>query len=130
MTTSPHHHIIPSPHDHPRIGCALSNLVTLADHLLQIRKADMRTGDWVFVKTLRSLYRIQVLENAHYQVSGGWFDKKGMSPASVTISGCTWGGSVIKIDIVAACGMRLEFGNRVITSPIQRIVVFKNWSAN
>ncbi|MBF8296509.1 MAG: hypothetical protein HW389_3054, partial [Bacteroidetes bacterium] len=58
-----------------------------------------------------------------YEVSGGWFDKKALSPVQLKISGCTWGGSAIKIDLIAACGLRIEFGNRLITSPIQKIFV-------
>jgi hypothetical protein len=40
------------------------------------------------------------------------------------------GGSIIKVDIVAACGLSLEFGNRVVTSTIQKIFVVVNGSAN
>jgi hypothetical protein len=47
-----------------------------------------------------------------------------------TITGCTLGGSVIKLDIVAACGLRLEFGNRVVTTPIQKVYVIRLGSQN
>jgi hypothetical protein len=57
-----------------------------------------------------------------YSVSGGWFDKKGLSPMTTRIAGCTWGGSAIKVDTAAVCGLRLEFGNRLITSTIQKII--------
>jgi hypothetical protein len=70
------------------------------------------------------------MEGGLYLVSGGWFDRKGFSPMKVTIRGCTWGGSAIKLDIVAACGLRLEFGNRVITSPIRKVFVFPYGSEN
>jgi len=43
-----------------------------------------------------------------------------------TIAGCTWGGSAIKEDIVAACGLHLEFGKRVVTSTIQKVSIFRN----
>ncbi len=33
----------------------------------------------------------------------------------------TWGGSAIKQDIIAAPGLRLEFGNRVLTTPIRHV---------
>ena len=36
-----------------------------------------------------------------------------------------WGGSAIKHDIVAACGLFLEFGNWVITTRIQKIRVIR-----
>lgn len=94
-----------------------------SNHLREVRKADLRPGDWVFVKTIQSTYRIKVKDGGQYEVSGGWFDRKGLSPTELGITGCTWGGSAIKIDIVAACGLRLEFANRLITSPIQKIIV-------
>ena len=31
----------------------------------------------------------------------------------------------IKLDIVASCGLHLEFGNRVVTSPIQKVSVIR-----
>ena len=44
----------------------------------------------------------------------------------MSIAGCTWGGTVIKCDIVAARGLRLEFGNRVVTSPIREVRVVRD----
>ncbi|HLF19440.1 MAG TPA: hypothetical protein VI704_01495, partial [Bacteroidota bacterium] len=89
----------------------------------EVRKSSIGFGDWVIVKTVKSLYRIRALGGGLYEVSGGWFEKKGLSPAHLRISGCTWGGSTIKIDLIAACGLRIEFGNRLITSPIRKIFV-------
>jgi hypothetical protein len=43
----------------------------------------------------------------------------------VTINGCTWGGTAIKRDIVAARGLRLEFGSTVLTTPIRNIQVIR-----
>lgn len=98
-------------------------MVQAVDKLQAVKKADLRAGDWVCVKTRNSVYTIRVLDNGKYAVSGGWFDRKGLSPMITPVAGCTWGGSIIKIDIVAACGLRLEFGNRLITSPIRKIFV-------
>ena len=75
--------------------------------------------------TLNSTYSIRVLEDGFYSVSGGWFDREGLSPFRTTITGCSWGGSAIKLDIVAACGLHLEFGNRVVTSPIRKVYVMR-----
>ncbi len=111
-------------------GYSLSALVEQAQHLQQVRKADLCSGDWVFVKTCNSVYSIRVIGNGNYVVSGGWFDRKGVSPMKITINGCTWGGSAIKIDIVAACGLCLEFGNRLITSAIRKIFVLPCSSEN
>jgi hypothetical protein len=60
-----------------------------------------------------------VLENEQYLVSGGWFDRRGVSPRTVEINGCTWGGTAIKQDIVAGRGLFLEFGNQVVTTRIE-----------
>jgi hypothetical protein len=90
-----------------------------------VRKADLRKGDRLLVSTENSVYSIDVNEDTTYSVSGGWFDSQGLSPARLSIAGCTWGGSVIKCDIVAACGLRLEFGNRVVTSRIREVRVVR-----
>jgi len=112
---------IPSP-AHAAPGASLSDIVRSAASLSQIRRSDLAPGDWLAVKTSNSLYTIRVLGNEAYEIAGGWFSRTSAGTAVVRISGCTWGGSSIKTDIVAACGLRLEFGNRVRTSPIGTIV--------
>lgn len=96
-----------------------------ADQIEAVRKRDLRSGDWVLVTTKNSVYRICVLDEDHYVVSGGWFDRKGVSPQETTITGCTWGGTAIKEDVVAARGLFLEFGNHVITTRIQQVRVIR-----
>jgi hypothetical protein len=113
-----------------QLGHNLAAIVEQSQQLKQVRKADLHYGDWVIVQTLNSVYWIRVLEEGFYMVSGGWFDQQGLSPLKTTIAGCTWGGSIIKIDIVAACGLSLEFGNRVVTSTIQKIFVVSNGGEN
>ena len=78
------------------------------------------------VETENSVYDIAVLEDSTYSISGGWFDRQGVSPVRISIAGCTWGGTVIKNDIVAACGLHLEFGNRVVTSRIREVHVIRD----
>lgn len=104
-------------------GYSLDRIIASSFHLKQVRKADLKSGDLVIISTLNSVYHVRVLEDGFYEISGGWFDQKGLSPMKTTITGCTWGGSIIKIDILAACGLCLEFGNRVVTSPIQKIFI-------
>lgn len=99
-----------------------------AEHLQTVQKTDLQFGDRVLVQTAHSLYSIHVLGGGEYLVSGGWFDRKGLSPFRTSIPGCTWGGSAIKTDVIAACGLHLEFGNRVITSSIRRVQVFRHHS--
>ena len=93
-----------------------------------VRKADLCRGSRVVVCTENSVYSIEVLEDATYSVRGGWFDRNGLSGIRISIAGCTWGGTVIKNDIVAACGLHLEFGNRVVTSRIREVRVIQEGS--
>jgi hypothetical protein len=115
----------------PEMGQTTSRHRTLGaivDHtecLEMVRKADLELGDQVLVTTRNSTYSIHVLEEDLYLVSGGWFDQKGLSPSKVKINGCTWGGRAIKWDIVAARGLHLEFGNRVVTSRIMEFQVIR-----
>ncbi|MGE5795446.1 MAG: hypothetical protein ACM34O_05610 [Ignavibacteria bacterium] len=103
------------------IGHELERLVNECGQLVQIQKNELQPGDYIILKTINSVYIIKVLEDGYYAVSGGWFDKNESSPVKTTISGCTWGGCIIKTDIIAACGLCLEFGNKVITSSIKKI---------
>jgi hypothetical protein len=90
-----------------------------------VRKRDLGCGDYVLVTTENSVYSIEVLEDATYCIRGGWFDRQRLSPVKTSIVGCTWGGTAIKNDIVAACGLHLEFGNRVLTSRIREAIVIR-----
>ncbi len=104
----------------------LGAMVKQTDQLTALRKIDLRFGDRVVVTTRNSTYSIHVLKNGQYAISGGWVDKEGLSPLRTNINGCTWGGSAIKVDIVAACGLHLEFGNRVVTSRIRQFNVVRS----
>lgn len=101
----------------------LGAIVEHAEWPRVILKSELSFGDRVLVTTRNSIYSIHVLEDGYYSISGGWFDRKGISPFRTTIRGCTWGGSVIKVNLVAACGLHLEFGNRVVTSAIRTFEV-------
>jgi hypothetical protein len=103
----------------------LEDRVEQARSLEEIRKQDLSCGDRVLVTTRNSLYVIWVLGDGHYWVWGGWFDRQGASPQRVGINGCTWGGSAIKQDTVAATGLCLEFANTVLTTRIRRIRVIR-----
>lgn len=111
-------------------GQSLEKIVDSVEQLKQVYKNDLRFGDLVLITTLNSVYTVRVLQDGFYLVSGGWFDKKGLSPMKTTITGCTWGGSIIKMDIMAACGLCVEFGNRVVTSPIQKVCIIPNGGEN
>jgi hypothetical protein len=112
----------PQPAD---VATMLETIVEHAGSLEEIRKQDLQSGDRVLVRTMNSLYTIWVLGDGQYWVWGGWFDHQGVSPKRVGINGCTWGGTAIKQDIVAALGLRLEFGNRVVTTRIKQFRVIR-----
>ncbi len=113
-----------------RLGFSLQKIVNNSVNLKLVRKSGLHFGDLVVVNTQNSVYSLRVLSDGSFSVCGGWFDKKGLSPVKTTIRGCTWGGSIIKMDIVAACGLCLEFGNRVVTSPIRSLSVIPGGGEN
>ncbi|HEV8200867.1 MAG TPA: hypothetical protein VGS03_12665 [Candidatus Polarisedimenticolia bacterium] len=102
---------------------------TLDGHFRQIeevpavRKSDLEMGDCLVVETRNSRYHIVSLGDGTYQISGGWFEREAGGPIVTTIAGCTWGGSAIHTELVAAQGLFLEFGNRVMTTRIRAFKV-------
>lgn len=109
----------------PIAAPTLETITTEAGRVDQIRKRDLRWGDWIVIRTRNSVYTLRMLDDERFAVSGGWFDQQHLSPHPVTVNGCTWGGSAIKHDIVAAPGLCLEFGNRVMTSRIRQVQVLR-----
>lgn len=107
------------------VAHTLEAAVAEAPVLDAVRKNDIHDGDRVVVTTRNSRYTIWALGNGIYLIWGGWFDLQGSSPQRMTINGCTWGASVIKRDIVAAPGLRLEFGNTVLTTRIEQVRVIR-----
>lgn len=112
------------------MSCILSDIVEESQNLEQVYKNELKFGDKVILETTNSVYLIRVLDNQKYIVSGGWFDKNKLTSALINIRGCTWGGSIIKTDIVAACGLHVEFGNKVVTSKIKKIIYIKGFLEN
>ena len=102
----------------------LDRITLHSDRTPKVRKDELSPGDWVIIRTVRSDYRLKVLEGGTYEVRGGWFDRRGCAPMTLGIAGATWGGSAIMPQVLAACGMRVEFRNRLITSPVKSITVF------
>ncbi len=109
----------------PLAAPTLESITLEAGRVDQIRKRDLRWGDWIVISTRNSIYTLRMLDDERFTVSGGWFDQQQLSPHPVTVNGCTWGGSAIKQDIVAAPGLCLEFGNRVMTSRIRQVKVLR-----
>ena len=109
----------------PSLQRTLGAISQHVDQFDGVSKQELQFGDCVTVRTRNSTYSIRVLGNDLYSVSGGWFDLKGLSPFKTTINGCTWGGRAIKVDVVAACGLFLEFGNQLMTTRIQKVDVIR-----
>ena len=103
----------------------LGAIVGHSDCLEGVCKNDLVFGDRLIVMTRNSTYFIDALEEGLYAVSGGWFDRHGLSPFKVAVNGCTWGGHAIKEDLLAALGLHLEFENKVVTSRILRFEVVR-----
>lgn len=108
-----------------KFGFNLKRVVEYSEEIEHISKDHFYQRDCLLVRTQNSIYTIRKTEEQSYQVSGGWFDKQGISPTKIIIRGCTWGGSILHINMLAACGLCLEFGNNVITSPVTQIVVIR-----
>jgi len=111
-------------------GYDLSAMTSAASSARGVSRLDIQPGDVLIVKTRNSVYAVRVLAESSFSVTGGWFDRKFGAPYRTTIAGCTWGGTVLKRDLVAACGMHLEFGNRVVTSAIQKVCHFRSRALN
>jgi hypothetical protein len=101
---------------------SLSGLTDHVSHATGVRRGDLNPGDVLMLYTLNSVYSARFLNNGMFAVSGGWFDSNHSVEVLTTIAGCTWGGKCIHQDLVASPGMRVEFGNRVLTSVLQRVV--------
>ena len=113
-----------------KFGLSLSKIIDSIPNIKNLQKDELKTGDQVFIFTGNSVYEIKKLDNSQFLISGGWFDSNNVSPCKISIRGCTWGGSIIHINLVAAIGLSIEFNNNLITSPVSRIVVFKSEMLN
>lgn len=107
----------------------LGAIVEQAHIAAAVQKSDLACGDQVIVRTRNSVYSLWTLGDGAFAVSGGWFDKQQLSPALVGINGCTYGGSVIRHDVVAAPGLFLEFGNGVSTTRIVEVRLIRHGRA-
>ncbi|MDA0683449.1 MAG: hypothetical protein O2797_00460 [Bacteroidetes bacterium] len=101
---------------------SLSALTDHASHAVGIKRSDLNPGDVIMLYTRNSVYTARFMEDGRFAVSGGWFDQHYDRAFVTSITGCTWGGKCINREFVGSCGMRVEFGNRVLTSVLQRVV--------
>jgi hypothetical protein len=115
-------------HTRTRVARTLGAIVAHARYGDSVKKSDLNFGDRVIVTTRNSVYTLCTLGGDTFVVSGGWFDHNGETPTTVTVNGCTYGGSMIRQDVVAARGLFLEFGNNVSTTRIEGVRVVR-WNA-
>ncbi len=107
-----------------RFGYTLEGFGAQSASLASLRKSEVRTGDWIVVRTRNSVYLLVASGEGRFIASGGWFTRKGKDGLRTGVTGCSLGGSIIKIDIIAACGLCMEFSNRLVTSPVRWFTVF------
>ena len=82
-------------------------------------------SSFLIVTTKNSTYAINRAGTDAWFVWGGWFARHGQVPIVVGINGCTWGGSVIYAEILAAPGLFLEFANGVTTTRIRSVQLLR-----
>lgn len=108
----------------------LSTFPTLNKACSVLCKKEVNSGDHILIRTQNSYYELQALENCRFRVSGGWFARENKGDVYTTVMGCGLGGTTLKNGIIAECGLRIEFGNRVVTSPVSSFVKFKYYQLN
>jgi hypothetical protein len=112
-----------------KYGVSLHSFSARADWVPVIRKSDVCPGDLVILRTKNSCYELRALGDDAFEVSGGWFDRKGRPGTLLAVRGCSMGGSMLKIDVIAACGLCTEFANSLVTTPVKSFVVLRRgWS--
>jgi hypothetical protein len=104
------------------VGVSLERLATI-DKTSGVWRSSLQWGDRLTVVTLNSVYTLIALEDDMFIISGGWFDRTNASPARVKVAGCTYGGAAINRKLIAAPGLHLELGNRLVTTEIQHVVL-------
>ena len=111
-------------------GYTLSSFGDLSARAGAVRRQEVSPGDSIIVRTQNSVYALRLGEDGAFSVSGGWFRRKGRENIRMTITGCSLGGNMIRIDTLVACGLSIEFGNRLITSPVRSFFVLRNGWVN
>ncbi|MBZ0111547.1 MAG: hypothetical protein K8J08_03730 [Thermoanaerobaculia bacterium] len=122
MATSEHPILPPNEFD----GADRDRLAVHAQEVESVQRGNLAWGDWLLITTRNSTYTLLALDDDTFAVSGGWFDERGGAPQRMRVNGCTWGGTAIKQDVLAARGLFLEFGNRVVTTRIESVRILRS----
>ncbi len=99
----------------------ISQLAEAAHKQDGVRPADVHPGDWVIVRTKNSTYTLSAIGDGSFVVSGGWFAAERTEGQAIRVRGCTWGGSALLQQMVAAPGMCIEFENGVRTTRAREV---------
>jgi hypothetical protein len=109
-----------------RIGYTLSSFGDMSARAGAVTRQEVLPGDSIMVRTQNSVYALRLGDDGAFSVSGGWFRRKGRENIRLTITGCSLGGNMIRVDTIVACGLSIEFGNRLVTSPVRSFFVLRN----
>jgi hypothetical protein len=107
-------------------GYSLSSFSDLSIKAGAVKRQEVLPGDSIMVRTQNSVYALRLGNDGAFSVSGGWFRRKGRENTKMTITGCSLGGNMIRVDTIVACGFSIEFGNRLVTSPVRSFFVLRN----
>lgn len=96
-------------------------LAAVAPAIAGVRAEDVQPGDWVIVRTKNSVYSLRARGDGTFDVHGGWFAREAQPGVRMRVAGCTWGGSALFTQMIAAPDMFLEFANNVMTTRIREV---------
>ena len=102
-----------------RKAIALDGLTEAADLVDGVRRRDLHSGDRIIISTKNSVYSLTARADGSFDVSGGWFERKGEGETRVEVRGCTAGGHAIFTDHIAARGLFMEFADGLRTTRIK-----------
>ena len=107
------------------LGYSLSSFGDMSARAGAVRRQEVLPGDSIMVRTQNSIYLLRLGDDGAFSVSGGWFRRKGRENSRMTITGCSLGGTMIRVDTIVACVFSIEFGNRLVTSPVRSFFVLR-----
>ena len=81
-------------------GYALSSFGDLSARVGAVRRQEVSPGDSIIVRTQNSVYALRLGDDGAFSVSGGWFRRKGRENIRMTVTGCSLGGTMIRIDTI------------------------------
>ncbi len=105
----------------PLKAIPLENLVAVAEGSQAVRRRDLATGERVIVFTRNSVYSLTARDDGAFDVSGGWFQRKGIEKTTLQVAGCTAGGHALFTEHIAAPGLFMEFANTLRTTRIRAV---------